>query len=310
MLAATLVDNSFHSYQTLTDYVNKNHVILNNLDESGWTIGNDETLKLKKKIEESSVILKNLGLNINFGIKTGFNTAFIIDESTKNYICSSDPRSSEIIVPLLRGRDIKKWKYEFDDKWLINSHNGIRSEGIPRIDVEKNYPAIYQYLLRYKKELINRQDKGEHWTNLRNCAYLNDFSKEKILWGELSDRPKFAFDGNGYFAEATLFIMTGNNIKYILGILNSSLSNWYFNLISTSSGMGTNRWKKYKIESFPIHDADASTQTSLSKLVDEITSTNSVENRLNIENQINDLVYKIYGLTDEEIRIIESSKND
>jgi len=308
-LAATIVDQSLHSYQSLTDYVNKNNVFLNNLDESGWTIGNNATLNLKKKIEKSSTLLKDLEYNINFGIKTGFNTAFIINESTKDEICSVDPNSIEIIKPLLRGRDITKWGYEFDNKWLINSHNGIRSKHIQRIDVEKDYPAIYEHLVKYKKELIKRQDKGEHWSNLRNCAYLEDFSKEKILWGELSDKPKFTLDQNGYFAEATLFVMTGDNLKYILGILNSSLSNWYFNLISTSSGMGTNRWKKYKIETFPIHNCNDSTRRLLSDLVEQILSTESDEIKIELENHLNSVVYKIYELTTDEIKIIEEYKN-
>lgn len=96
--------------------------------------------------------------------------------------CPGPPRSAEIIKPLLHGRDIKRYKAEWKDLWLINSHNGVKELGIPCIDVPKDYPAIYQHLLQFEEKLKKRQDKGDHWTNLRNCAYIQEFEKKKIIF--------------------------------------------------------------------------------------------------------------------------------
>ena len=151
---------------------------------------------------------------------------------------------------------------------------------------------------------------GDHWSNLRNCAYLEDFERDKIIWGEISDKPKFAFDDEKYFAEATTFLMTGEKLKFLLAILNSKVSEWYFNLIGTTTGMGTNRWKKYKIELLPIKIPSLEQEKEIEILVNQILATkkqNPSADTTDIENQIDQLVYKLYGLTEEEIQIIENA---
>ena len=314
-LIATNVTKDFNNYQSLTDYTDRNGTALENPDINGWVIGDKATLDLKRKIEAGSIPIKNLNLSINFGIKTGYNEAFIIDEETKRRLCREDPKSINILKPLLRGRDTQKWYHNFANKWLINSHNGIKIKGLRSINVVHDYPAIYEHLKKYQKKLEERQDKGNHWTNLRNCAYLEDFDKEKIIWGELSDKPKFAYDAGRFYEEATLFIMTGGEIKYLLAILNSQLSAWYFNLISTSSGMGTNRWKKYKIELFPIKNTSKSEQQPFVDIVNKILELNNNDDySLNphkqsevreYEKQIDKFVYELYRLTPEEVALVE-----
>ena len=97
-----------------------------------------------------------------------------------------------------------------------------------------------------------RSDQGKHWTNLRNCAYLNEFDQEKIFWIELVDHGRFAYDNGGMYCEATTFFMTGESMKYLSTLLNSKVVNYYFSLICPTSGMGTNRWKKVYIMNLPI----------------------------------------------------------
>lgn len=99
---------------------------------------------------------------------------------------------------------------------------------------------------------------------------MGDLKTPKIVWGEISDKPKFIFDDSGYYAEATTFLMTGEKLKYLLAILNSKLSEWYFNLIGTTTGMGTNRWKKYKIELMPILPPSESEEQEIETLVNQI----------------------------------------
>lgn len=241
---------------------------------------------------------------------TGLNAAFIIDEETKSKLIKDEPEALEIIKPILRGRDLKKYTFEFKGYYLINSHNGLKQKNIHRIELEKHYPVLFHHLKNFQPQVEERYDKGDHWSNLRNCAYLEDFEKPKIIWGEISDKPKFAYDNSGYYAEATTFLMTGEKLKYLLAILNSQVSEWYFNQISTTTGMGTNRWKKYKIELLPIKIPSKEFEESLENLVNLILQAkkgnpNSDTNAL--EAEIDQLVYQLYGLTDEEIRIVEGS---
>jgi len=144
---------------------------------------------------------------------------------------------------------------------------------------------------------------------------LNSFQEEKIVWGELSDKAKFVYEPDGYYLDATVFLMTGKNIKYVLAVLNSKLGQWYFEQISTSSGMGTNRWKKYKIETFPLKENSRHDQAIINLVNDiiEITFTSEYDpknppvKQKELEKQIDQLVYKLYDLTEEEIGIIEDS---
>jgi hypothetical protein len=139
---------------------------------------------------------------------------------------------------------------------------------------------------------------------------LKDFEKPKIVWGEISDKPKFAFEDSGYYAEATTFLMTGERLKFLLAILNSKVSEWYFNLIGTTTGMGTNRWKKYKIELLPVKEPSDHHADEIEKLVDHILSTkkqNPTADTSEWESKIDQLIYMLYELTKEEIKIIENA---
>jgi type II restriction/modification system DNA methylase subunit YeeA len=193
---------------------------------------------------------------------------------------------------------------------LINTHNGIKSIGLERIDVEVDYPTVYEHLKSFSPKVEVRSDQGDHWSNLRNCAYLEDFEKEKIIWGEISDKPKFAYDEDQFFAEATTFLMTGGQLKFLLAILNSKVSEWYFNLIGTTTGMGTNRWKKYKIELLPIQSPSVQQEQALVRIVDEILALkkqNPQSDTTALEAEIDQHVYALYGLTAEEIGMIEQA---
>jgi adenine-specific DNA-methyltransferase len=275
-----------------------------------WFIGNREHGLLKSKIETGSKLLKDYDVRINFGIKTGYNDAFIIDETKKNELVTQAPKNTEIIKPILRGRDLRKYSFVFSGFHIINSHNGVKNLNLPRVNAEKEYPAIYNHLTKYLPKVKERYDQGDDWTNLRNCAYIEDFEKPKIIWGEISDKPKFAYDEDGYYAEATTFLMTGERLKFIVAILNSRLSEWYFNLIGTTTGMGTNRWKKYKIELLPIKEPSTHQEQKIERLADKIINTkkqNPDADSTTIEQEIDQLVYELYGLTEEEIEIIENS---
>ena len=200
----------------------------------------------------------------------------------------------------MRGRDITRYGYEFNDLWLINTHNGIKEKNIAPIDIN-NYPAIKAHLDKFWEKLSTRADKGDTPYNLRNCVYTDDFSKQKIVWGEISDKPKFALDFYGkFFAEATTFIMTGENLPYLLPFLNSHISEYYFSTLGTTTGVGTIRWKKYKLEQLPIPRPERLHSDLLQILVSSSQQS---------EDAIDSIIYKIYSLSEEEIQFVEEFVN-
>ena len=304
---AVNLGSDFITGMDFKDYLIKKGVVLNELDNNGWILGDINVLDLKKKIENNSTVLGNLNFRINIGVNTGLNEVFIINQETKNRLIALDNNNSEILKPTLRGRDLKRYQYSFSEYYLINSHNGIKSKKIKPINVLNDYPSLYEYFSSNEIKLKNRYDQGEHWTNLRNCAYIEDFMKPKIIWGELSDKAKFTYDENSYFLDATVFLMTGDNLKYILSIFNSTLAQWYFEQIATSSGMGTNRWKKYKIEQFPIKVVSESMMESFESKVDIILNSKKENiSSESVEREIDVMVYHLYELSYEEALIIDS----
>lgn len=276
-------------------------------ETSEWSIGNEQSGSLKAKIEQNSKLLKDFDININRGFLTGLNAAFIIDEATKNNLINADPKCSEIIKPILRGRDLKKYSYEFSTQWSICTFPSLK------IDIE-NYPSLLNHFLNFGKSRLeqsgnkdSRKKTNNKWFETQDSiSYWKDFEKSKIIWGEIADKPKFAYDDENYYAEATTFLMTGEKLKFLLAILNSNVSEWYFNKIGTTTGMGTNRWKKYKIELLPIKIPSEEMELKIETLVDEIRAQkqqglDSAEN----ERKIDELVYQLYELTPEEVQVIE-----
>ena len=305
--------NNYTIGSSLDEYFNKNCFKFKIPSTLEWIIGNEKTGELKQKIELISKPLKDFKLTINFGIKTGYNEAFIINEQTKDQLFAESFSSAEISKPILRGRDLKKYSYDFKNQWVICTFPNLN------LDI-KNYPAIMAYFKRIGRKKLEqagtegsrKKTKNQWFETQDSIAYWNDFQKPKIVWGEISDQPKFAFDDSNYYAEATTFLMTGEKLKYLLAILNSSLSKWYFNQISTTTGMGTNRWKKYKIEIFPIKEPTEVEELSLEKLVDKIISAKkTVQNAdtTKLETEIDRLVYQLYELTEEEMKIVEGKTN-
>jgi adenine-specific DNA-methyltransferase len=266
--------------------------------------------RIKAKIEAVGTPLKDWDVNIYRGILTGFNDAFIIDEATKNDLLEKSPKSAEIIRPILRGRDVKQYRAHFANLWLLNTHNGQKTRGIASIDTQTDHPYIFKHLSTFKTVLEIRKDKGQHWTNLRNCAYLDEFAKEKIIWIELTDKPKFALDTEGYFLNNTIFFMTGPHLRYLLGFLNSSLCEWYLDKLAASSGTGTRRWFKVYVEQLSIPQIGEEQQKAISLLVDEAILSNTTESRRHELKRLLDLeIFKLLNLTSAEADFIQQQQN-
>jgi adenine-specific DNA-methyltransferase len=207
----------------------KQNLIFNNDEE--WIIREIKSSGILTRIIEKGIPIKKMNLQINRGILTGFNDAYIIDDETKINLLSEDETSIEIIKPLVRGRDVRKWKIDNPKLWLINAHNGIRSKNIEPVDVKGKYKAIWKWLLQFQNDLEKRSDKGNHWSNLRNCAYLEDFEKLKIIYpetmrhakGNKEDFPRFILDDSNFYCDKTTFIITGENLRYLTAFFNSKI---------------------------------------------------------------------------------------
>lgn len=289
---------------------------------------------LMNRIEYIGKPLKEWNISINRGILTGFNEAFIIDTAKRDELIASDTKSAEIIKPILRGRDVQKYATNWAEQWMITTFPSLNLA----ID---SYPAVKIYLESFGKRLEQTGEVGSRkktknaWFETQDqISYWEDFEKSKVIWGEISDEPKFSYDNNSYYMNDTLFMMTGQNLKYLLALLNSKLSKWYFEKISTTTGMGTNRWKKFKLELLPI--AIANDETPFINFVDEILESKpkikeykslldeaikndnfdreiklkkeivTMENRvIECEKEIDSMVYALYGLGEDEIAIVE-----
>jgi type II restriction/modification system DNA methylase subunit YeeA len=314
-LRAASLNNEFSIEQPIQEYFDNSYNLISNLDIKGWIIGEEHERILKQKIENGSKLLGSIGLSIYRGVTTGANDAFYIDKRIKDLLEKEDSKSKELIKPAIRGRDIQKYQISKDDLYLIFSRRGV--------DIE-SYKSIKKYLLQFKDALLPKPDdwdeektgewKGRKpgpykWYEIQdNTAYFQEFDKEKIVWGELSDEPKFAIDDEKLYPNNTIFFMTGSNLKYISSVLNSKLSKWYFNQISTSSGMGTNRWLKYKIEQLPIKEIGEKERKPFELLVDKIIAQKKKDRTADtsaLETEIDKAVYKLYNLTPDEVKIIE-----
>lgn len=193
---------------------------------------------IKAKIEAVGTPLKDWDITINRGILTGYNEAFIISGEKKDELIAQDPKSAEIIRPILRGRDIRRYGYEFADLWLINTHNGIKGKNISLINVN-DYPAIKEHLDMYYDKLAKRSDKGATPYNLRDCVYMEDFSKQKIIFQEMVQSPSFFLDSEKHFVCLdTGRIITGENLEYLTALLNSKLFFYAVKLFYGGGGLG------------------------------------------------------------------------
>ena len=277
------------------------------LSTNAYTLQAPEILTLKKKIEQIGTPLKDWDIRINYGIKTGFNDAFIIDTAKRDELLAADPKSAEIIKPILRGRDVGRYGYKWAGKWLINSHNGDKNNAPINID---DYPAIKKHLNQYYPYLEKRQDKGITPYNLRNCAYLAEFEKEKIVYNDIAKRLSFSLSKSGeYFNNTVYFIADNNSLLFQLAVLNSNLIDWYYKQISVQLGVGVVRMFSVYVEHLPIPKISKAKQQPFIDTVDQIlTAKQQGKDTTALETEIDKRVYQLYHLTPDEINIIEAKK--
>ncbi len=293
----------------------------NALSTESFIFANATLLDLRDKIESVGTPLKDWDIQINYGIKTGANEAFIIPTEKRDAIlnaCKTQEereRTERLIKPILRGKDIKRYSYEWAHLWVINTHNGYTSNlksKIPPIDIEK-YPAIKTHLDAHYDTIATRCVQGDTPYHLRNCAYLEDFEKEKIVWAEMTDEPRFIYDNKGFLTNQTCYFIARDD-KYLFAILNSKVMYFFMRQMASNLGEGAFRWIKQFIERLPIPQITEKNQELADKITDyaerilKLKAKDPKANTQKLEKEIDALVYQLYHLTDEEIKIIENGQ--
>ena len=281
--------------------------------EGTWTILPVEHSRILAKMEQGGRPLKEYAVEIDYGIKTGFNEAYYIDDQTRTHIIAKDHKAATIIKPLLRGRDIEPYFSPDSGVWLLNVHNGIKEKKVPPIRIS-DYPAVRKHLDRFYAKLAARGDKGDTPYNLRNCAYLDSFAEPKIIYPNMTTRFPFMFDANGLLTNQKCFILTSKLgvefLKYLTGLFNSKLAKlWMWYNLPELNG-GAREISKVYFENIPVADVQDAATSRIAALVEQILAAKARDGNADtssLEAEIDQLVYKLYGLTDEEIAIVEGN---
>ena len=267
-----------------------------------WTVLAATEQSIKAKMESVGTLLKDWGVKISYGIKTGLDKAFVMDAKTRQALIIADPQSDDILNPVLRGRDIERYQTN-SARFLIDTHNGYGN--VPAVSVD-DYPAVKSHLDGFKPQLEKRYDQGRTPYNLRNCAYYADFAKEKIVWGNLNNQAKFAYAPSGTFISAPSTMLTPYS-PYLLALLNSKLVDWYFRQIGVERDGGYYEYKPMFIERLPIPNISAAKQRPLARLTEHILAAKAADPAADTgeaEAEIDRLVYALYGLTEAEIAAV------
>ncbi len=303
------IKEDYNSTVMLEDYIDFASVEMENPCENSWIAYDKREYELIKKIVANGMPLKEWDIRINYGLKTGFNEAFIINTETRNKLIAEDPKSAEIIKPILRGEDIKAYIPDWADKWLINSHNGVKNSNIPRVDVVKDYPAVYKWFLGFEAALIKRQDKGDHWTNLRNCAYLEEFYTPKIIYPNMTKFLPFVYDKHQFFTNQKCFIITGNCLGYLTAFLNSKIFRFTFKEFFPELLGDTRELSKTFFEKVTVKVIDEGKTQFFETLVDEIYELKKMGKDTQLmELEIENKLAEIYSLSANDISLINFSE--
>ncbi len=313
--------------------VKKFEVNQNQLQENGWMLANESVQILFQKIKSVGKPLSEyIEGKIFRGVLTGLNEAFVIDENAKNKLIAKDPKSIELIKPFLAGKDIKRYLQPTNRDWLIMIPKGFTikrnlpkdspyhlDEPMPRYGsmpeniawewFSQNYPAIAGHLIKFKNKAEKRTDQGDFWWELRACDYYGVFEKPKIIYPNICKQPEFIFDISNVYTNQKCFIIESSDL-YLLGLLNSNLIFYLFkNVLPKLRGNFYEPSYVY-FKDFPVAFAECDKKEKIISIVTQIITIkkeNSKNDTTALESEIDCLVYQLYGLTEEEIKIVEGS---
>ncbi len=270
------------------------------LRPQGWALVRPEVLSLLEKLRRRGTPLGEY-VNGRFyrGIVTGLNKAFVIDQATRDRLIAQDPNSAEIIKPWLRGRDVKRWRVEWARNYLIWAYQGIAIN---------DYPAVLEYLAAFKDKLAKRWEpsRGQcEWYELRPCDYYVEFDNPKIIYPDIANKPEFAYDTTGAYGGNTMYFLPTDEL-YLLGVLNSRVVEFFYNQISPTIRGDYLRFFTEYMQQVPIPSATSAQRAAIESLVGRLLEAGGQGPQVKEwERELNALVYQVYGLTEEEMALIE-----
>lgn len=287
------------------------------LKSDGWQFESPAVLRLLEKIRAGKPLGEYVKDRFYCGIKTGLNEAFLVDRATRDRLVREHKSSAEILKPFLRGRDVKRWRTNFAEQYVIkiesseNKHHpwSGKSEKEAEKIFAKCLPAIHAYFESFRRELRKRADQGKYFWELRSCAYWREFEHPKILYQEINRTDCFALDDSGYFANNKLFMLPNAPIEW-LGFFNSRLGSWYLHNFTgvPVGGFLALQWPVMK--TFPIPVVPTEQQKPLERLVARILLAKQLDAKADVsasERELDDLVFALYGLTPDEIKLVEGA---
>ena len=290
------------------------------LTVDGWRLTSPAVLSLLEKLRNAG---KPLGEYVKgqlySGIKTGLNEAFVVDRETRDRLIAEHSSSSKVLKPFLRGRDVKRWQVNFADQYLIkieSSENRTHPwSGQPVTEAEQlfadTYPAIHAHFEPFRERLIKRFDQGKYFWELRSCAYWEEFKQPKIVYPDIAQGTEFSFDDNGYFLGNTSYLLPTKEM-WLLGLLNSKAVFWFYTKTSTQIRGSFVRFIAQYVSQIPIPPIKPAQKASISKLVNQILAAKRTDPDTDVselENTVDQIVYLLYDLTPEDIKIVEGAEN-
>ncbi|MCD8410525.1 DUF7149 domain-containing protein [Tenacibaculum finnmarkense] len=293
---------------------------IENLSEETWSFS-DNAILINKIVSQSKQLKDINSLIIKRGITTGYDPAFIIDENI-----SLDFKNKEMIKPILKGKEIKRFYFKQTNlnllfiPWHYPLHNDNISGASKEAEeiLKKSEPYLYEHLINHSNGL-NKRNKSEtgiryEWYALQRCAssYYPLFQEPKIIWSLTSDKWGFAYDTEGHFLSSSGFFLVSESLslKYLLAVLNSNLMKSIFKEIGVMTAGGAYTLKKSTIDRLPIKEISEKEQVPFIEKVNNILSIkkeNPESDTSVLEKEIDQMVYKLYDLTADEIAIIEGS---
>jgi hypothetical protein len=286
------------------------------LKPDGWRLESPAKLRLLEKLRAAG---RPLGDYVRgrfyYGIKTGLNEAFVVDRATRDRLIAEHPSSAEVLKPFLRGRDVKRWRCEFAGQYLIRieSSENVRHPWSGKSDREaerifaKTYPAIHAWFEAMRDALIKRYDQGQYFWELRSCDYWREFEQPKVIYPDIYEHQSFAWDVEGFYSGNTAYFIPTNE-QWLTGLLNSSCIEWFYGQIANRVRGGYLRAFSDYMRQIPIPSATPSQQKEITALVDKILAAKRADPLADVtalEREIDQHVYRLYGLTADEIKIVE-----
>ena len=300
LMYCTVNDNKTFKLKDLGKFCEENKKERPFAGKTSWVFVDEEKENFVDAIKTQGVPIADWDIRINYGILTGNNNAFWISSEQYQKLISQDENCKNILVPHLRGRNIKQYQISWEGSYLINSHNGLKEEKIDPVDIN-DYKPIKEHLDVFYDTLKDRTHQGDTPYNLRNCTYLRDFDQKKMIYHIQAKTPSFYLDTEGYYFNDKAFMVVGHHIGYLTAFFNSSLFSYcFFEEFPPIQG-GNREMRKVILERIPVKDVTDEEDAEYERRVMEIQQmkrdglpTEEKEHELDL------MILAHYGITEPE----------